>query len=192
MALNIAVNGFGTVVRVLMVNQPTHGGWLSPVAHDPQSDEVPTISALVKRRLDQGDSARAMALRAEKAGFTIRHQTISTLAAAAPKSWPEPSTMQALAYLLDTSERHILLSFGRTFGLSVETVSVADLIPPEFGELPDEVQTAAVRMLRAIAATVGPTSKGIPEVPPDTLDKPNTIVGPTNTRSEQSTSSGDT
>lgn len=122
----------------------------------PQSDTVPTISALVKRRIDQGDSARAMAIRAETAGFSIRHQTISQLAAGPPKSWPDATTIRALAFLLDTSERHILLSFGRSLGLSTGRVSVSDLIPPEFDQLPDDVQDAAVRMLRAVAAHVRP------------------------------------
>lgn len=127
----------------------------------PQSDTVPTISALVKRRLDQGESARMLANRAESAGFTIRHQTISQLAAGPPKSWPDATTVRALAYLLATSERHIVLSFGRSLGLATGTAAVADLIPPEFDQLPHDVQDAAVRMLRAMAAHVRPASAQI-------------------------------
>lgn len=86
--------------------------------------------------------------------------------------------MKALAWLLNTTERNILLSYGAAFGLAVETVETTDLIPAGFGQLPQSIQDSVVRLLRSITEAVPPGDETpVPTVPEKTLQSPRTLVG---------------
>lgn len=83
------------------------------------ADAVPTISDLINQH--RGDrSYRDLALRAERAGFHIKFQTINDLAIAPPRQWPKnPETIAALAAAIDVNVQTVVLAFARSFGLDV-------------------------------------------------------------------------
>lgn len=108
---------------------------MSRSAYDPADPGlVPTIGELITQFRDlTGDTYREMAERAERAGFTIKYQTIQELAKDGPKGWPKnPETIVALAVAMHMSQRVIVLAFARAFGLDVDSVDRRVVGAPEY------------------------------------------------------------
>lgn len=146
------------------------------------ANDVPTISALLQARLDQGHSARELSRQAEQAGYTLSHQTISKIARHTPASWPDPDTIRGLAHICNVSERVVLLAYGRSFGLAVETISAADFLPQQLDLLPPAIQQSINNLLRSLIDSFDATSRPAPRVPERTRRNPNAIVGPASRR----------
>lgn len=125
----------------------------------PHAGGVPTIAELIATQRDStGYSYRQMADRAARAGHELRHQTLQQLATGTPKGWPKTvDTFHALAAALEVSERTIVLSFARSFGLDVagDDSLLVTLLPSTTGNVPSEVQASIASLVATIAAVQG-------------------------------------
>lgn len=130
---------------------------------------MPTISDLINQH--RGDrSYRDLALRAERAGFHIKFQTINDLAIAAPKQWPKNAeTITALAAALDVNVQTVVLAFARSFGLDVgrhvgaKGLTNRELLTELGSRLDDnhvEAYDATVRHLDDARSSVGSAASG--------------------------------
>lgn len=126
---------------------------VDPTGGSPHREHVPTISELIHTQRDStGLTYRQMAERAAAAGFPVKYQQFQELATQGPKGWPkEAATIKGLAAALEVSERSIVLSFARSFGLEVtEGSSLLEvLLPGATRDIDPGLQRAIAGVVRA-------------------------------------------
>jgi transcriptional regulator with XRE-family HTH domain len=119
---------------------------------------VLTISELIRQAKERsGLSFRAMAEQATLAGHRVSHQYLQELTSSGPKNWPRHAeTIKGLAAATNTTEVAVVLAFARSFGLRVDTTSVASRVPPEADALPAGIQDAVTALIWALTRELAP------------------------------------
>lgn len=129
---------------------------VEPTGDNGDREPVPTISELIHTQRDTtGLTYRQMAERASAAGYPVKYQWFQELATQGPKGWPkDAATFRGLAAALDVSERSIVLSFARAFGLDVtEGASLLEvLLPAGTRDIDPGLQQAIAGVVRAAVA----------------------------------------
>lgn len=117
------------------------------MADDPHdSGGVQRISALVRRAIDSGTSARALS---RATGDVVAHQYFTALANGRIKGWPKhPATITHISDALGVDTRAVVLGFAADLGLEVrESRSALAAQLPAAAETLDPKQISVIRDL---------------------------------------------
>ncbi|MHA7145479.1 hypothetical protein ACX80U_12250 [Arthrobacter sp. TmT3-37] len=118
-----------------------------------------SISELLRHEKDaSGLSYRDLVERASKAGYSLKFQYLNELVTAGPKSWPKnPDTFRAIAAILRTSEKAVVLAYAASLGLDVAdpTSALASRLPAGTEKLSPSMQDALIAVVRAATEEEG-------------------------------------
>lgn len=116
-----------------------------------EAEQVPTITELVRRRIDDGVSARELSRRS---GNVVGRQQFDDLSNGIVAGWPKlPEKLSATALALGVDVKHVVLAYARQFGIDVEEdrSALAAMLPANAADLTIPQAQAIAGLIRAFA-----------------------------------------